>query len=65
MSLSIYFADTRLYFVNDTPRVDLNSVTAEFEVGSSFNSVRCSVNSRSIEPVDCKYYENASYYHLF
>ena len=45
--------DTRLMFIEDTPRVTANSVTAEFVVGRDFVDVRCRVTTRPWK--DCKW----------
>lgn len=46
--------DSRLYFMNDSPRVYGNSVSADFVVGRSFTSVKCQLNTRNRKPRDCK-----------
>ena len=38
--------DMRLMFIEDTPRVTANSMTAEFVVGKDFVDVRCRVTTR-------------------
>lgn len=45
--------DSRLYFTNGSPRVDGNTVSADFVVGNSFTSVLCQITTRTT-PVDCK-----------
>ena len=50
--------DTRLMFIEDTPRVTGNTVTAEFVVGRDFDSVRCRVSNQ--EWRDCKLSSNSA-----
>ena len=54
----IVYIDIRLFFVNDSPRVDDNRVSADFVVGSSFTSVNCRLTTRRRLQVDCKSYFN-------
>lgn len=51
--------DFELRWINNTPRVDGNTVTADLAIGTSFQSVMCRVTTRRTQ--DCK---NALYKHV-
>lgn len=43
-----------LNFINDSPRVDGNAVTAEFTTGGGIESVTCDVDPRA-DPKSCEF----------
>ena len=43
----MFAEDTRLMFIEDTPRVTANSVTAELVIGRDYVSTRCRVTTQS------------------
>ena len=44
--------DFELRWINDSPRVDGNTITADLAIGTSFQSVMCRVTTRQTQ--DCK-----------